>query len=239
MVRFKFKLTIRHVKCYNTPMGTPTYSLQQLAELTGIEPRTIRWYISEGLIRGPESLGRGAHYTEHHLKRLNTIKVLKDTYGMQLTEIRRYITMAGDEDIQVVPVWPSGTPSPKPPEQVEVGAIGMSPIDARFGWRRPPSRIEKFTDQLEEHQARDQAGLRRGYSSGAPISMLLSSLRKLLGERRIPRTARAETVTEIQINRDVGLRVRGDYEEEEIVLFEQLADHLRELLLGSEERGKP
>ena len=45
------------------------YSLEELAKRVGIQPRTIRSYINQGLLRGPDSLGRNARYSEYHRKR--------------------------------------------------------------------------------------------------------------------------------------------------------------------------
>ncbi len=68
-------------------MDTRTYTLHELAEITGIEPRTIRSYITRGLLPGPLSRGRNAHYSELHLQRLLEIQALKEQ-GIPLREIR-------------------------------------------------------------------------------------------------------------------------------------------------------
>jgi DNA-binding transcriptional MerR regulator len=61
-------------------------TLAQLAEQSGIPARTIRFYISRGLLDGPVKAGRGAVYTEGHLRRLGQIKALQDQ-GRMLSEI--------------------------------------------------------------------------------------------------------------------------------------------------------
>lgn len=83
-------------------MEPKIFNLEDLARAVGMNPRTIRSYIQQGLIRGPDSMGRNAHYTDYHFKRLEVIKTLKNDYGMGLGEIRRLVTMAGlDEDIRI------------------------------------------------------------------------------------------------------------------------------------------
>lgn len=213
-------------------MGSKHYSLQELSELVGIEPRSIRWYISEGLMRGPESLGRGAYYTDHHLKRLRTIKQLRETYGMPVSEIRRYTTMAGDEDIEVVPVSNWGWSAPETFRAGHEEDPDMSSVDVRRGWRGQGPAVRKPTVENQELPGMEPDVVSRAQSSRSPIAVLLHSLRQLLGERRVPRSAKAETVTEIEINPEIALRIRGYYRPAELALFEQLADHLRELLLG-------
>ena len=83
------------------------YTLEELSQMLRINPRTIRSYIQQGLLRGPDSMGRNARYGDYHAKRLQTIRQLKDDHNLPLSEIRRLVTMAApDEDIQIqlVPV---------------------------------------------------------------------------------------------------------------------------------------
>ena len=64
------------------------FTLAELAEETGIAGRTIRYYISRGLLAGPSMAGRGATYGETHLERIDKIKELQ-AKGLMLTEIAR------------------------------------------------------------------------------------------------------------------------------------------------------
>jgi DNA-binding transcriptional MerR regulator len=71
------------------------FTLSELARETGIEPRTIRSYIAEGLLRGPNTVGRNASYSRHHYDRLCAIRVLRDQDGLGLSEIRqRFLTLS-------------------------------------------------------------------------------------------------------------------------------------------------
>jgi DNA-binding transcriptional MerR regulator len=71
------------------------FTLSELARETGIEPRTIRSYIAEGLLRGPDAVGRNASYSRHHYARLCAIRVLRDQEGLGLSEIRqRFLTFS-------------------------------------------------------------------------------------------------------------------------------------------------
>ena len=58
----------------------------ELAERAGLSVRTIRYYISRGLLDGPVRHGPAAAYTEEHLEKLRRIKELKDD-GKTLREI--------------------------------------------------------------------------------------------------------------------------------------------------------
>ena len=59
-------------------MDMESLTLQDLAESTGVEPRTIRSYVERGIIPGPESLGRGAWYPRESLERLQVFQLLRD-----------------------------------------------------------------------------------------------------------------------------------------------------------------
>lgn len=222
-------------------MKERAYSLRELAAESGIEPRTVRWYISEGLVRGPEKMGRGAHYGEHHLKRLKTIRLLKETYGLPLAEIRRYILMAGDEDIEVVPVRGARVPLDVL-EDLEAAPCAPLPpaMTRRARWRRERGRTDAGPRALREDLAGGEAiGLEEAAAppGQAPIEQLVSALGRMLGNRRVARQSRARSHTVIDITPEVALQVRGEYRPEELALFERLADHLREVLMGGAQGG--
>jgi DNA-binding transcriptional MerR regulator len=61
-------------------------TLAELAEATGLPPRTIRFYIARGLLKGPSTAGRAATYSPDHLARLERIKELQ-AQGRVLSEI--------------------------------------------------------------------------------------------------------------------------------------------------------
>jgi len=50
------------------------YSLDQLAELAGVNRRTVRYYIQLGLVDRPIGETRAAHYTWQHLKSLLDVR---------------------------------------------------------------------------------------------------------------------------------------------------------------------
>jgi len=65
------------------------YTLQQLADEAGVTPRTIRYYIAQGLLASPGA-GSGARYTEAHLERLRLIRQLQRNH-LPLAEIRKQL----------------------------------------------------------------------------------------------------------------------------------------------------
>lgn len=82
----------------------PRKSLAELAEESGVPARTIRYYISRGLLDGPLVAGRAASYGPEHLERLRQIRALQEQ-GLTLAEIARRLGGRGAE-----PDLPSPTP---------------------------------------------------------------------------------------------------------------------------------
>ncbi|MGE3796367.1 MAG: MerR family transcriptional regulator [Thermomicrobiales bacterium] len=74
------------------------YTLNDLTELAGVSSRTVRYYISEGLLPPPESAGPRTTYSQTHLDRLLLIGRLKDAY-LPLREIRRQLNDMSDQEV--------------------------------------------------------------------------------------------------------------------------------------------
>jgi DNA-binding transcriptional MerR regulator len=70
------------------------FSIGELAELAGISRRSVRYYVQRSLIPPPLGAGRGHYYTEEHLQRLLSIKLLQER-GLSLEEIERHLGGGG------------------------------------------------------------------------------------------------------------------------------------------------
>lgn len=81
-----------------SPTLEPRYSLTELADLAGVTPRTIRYYITQGLLRGPATSGPGAKYDDADLARLRLIKRLQAEH-QPLAEIRVRLDGLGDDAV--------------------------------------------------------------------------------------------------------------------------------------------
>ena len=77
------------------------YSLQDLADLADVTPRTIRYYIAQGLLPSPEGAGPAARYAEGHLGRLRLIRQLQREH-LPLAEIRARLTGLDDVTVQAL-----------------------------------------------------------------------------------------------------------------------------------------
>ncbi len=76
----------------------PEYTLQELATIAGVTPRTVRYYISVGLLPSPGQVGPGTRYGEDVLQRVRLIRRLQDQH-LPLAEIRTRIEGLADADV--------------------------------------------------------------------------------------------------------------------------------------------
>ncbi len=75
------------------------YSLTELADLAGVTPRTVRYYLASGLLTGVGQSGPGAKYGEEHLGRLRLIRRLQRDH-LPLAEIRRRLEGLDDAAVR-------------------------------------------------------------------------------------------------------------------------------------------
>lgn len=116
--------------------GEEKLSLDQLATLTGLTARTVRYYIQQGLVSRPEGAKRGAYYAPRHVEQLLRIRRWTDA-GMSLDRVRALIGGAPeDPPRRTVPpgsveVWSRMTVADGLEVHVEPGRAGLTPEQVR------------------------------------------------------------------------------------------------------------
>jgi DNA-binding transcriptional MerR regulator len=81
------------------PRNEPEYTINELAKKANVSVRTIRFYINEGLLPGPQTRGRYTVYTDEYLDRLELIRRLKESF-LPLKEIRATLTSLDWDDVR-------------------------------------------------------------------------------------------------------------------------------------------
>ena len=76
-----------------------TFTLDELCEQAGVTVRTVRYYISEGLLPPPTGHGTNARYLREYLDRLRIIDNLKEKF-LPLREIRRSLDALSTSQIR-------------------------------------------------------------------------------------------------------------------------------------------
>ncbi len=87
----------------------PRYTLTELADLAGVTARTVRYYISQGLLTVDATPGPGPKYDDTHLARLRLIRRLQADH-LPLAEIRHRLEGLTDDDITALTVEPAAPP---------------------------------------------------------------------------------------------------------------------------------
>jgi DNA-binding transcriptional MerR regulator len=86
------------------------YSLTELADLAGVTPRTVRYYLAQGLLPAVGQMGPGSKYDSGHLARLRLVRRLQAEH-LPLAEIRRRLETLSDEEVRDL----VGATEPAPP----------------------------------------------------------------------------------------------------------------------------
>ncbi len=139
----------------------PMYSAQELTAAAGVNVRTLRYYIAEGLLPGPSTRGKNARYTPEHLWRLLLIRQLSGQH-VPLAQVReRLARMTGSEVRRLVEVERPGRRSPRAYlEDLLARARTASPVvrpEPADTWRRivlkPGLEIHVRADAEQRYRA--------------------------------------------------------------------------------------
>jgi DNA-binding transcriptional MerR regulator len=96
----RHRLPASSIPRYDSPRPV-RYTLSDLEHETGVNARTIRYYISEGLLQPAYGRGPSATYDPDHLLRLQLIQKLKDD-RLSLRDIKEQLSHLTPEDIAVL-----------------------------------------------------------------------------------------------------------------------------------------
>jgi DNA-binding transcriptional MerR regulator len=107
----------------------PSYSLVELSKLADVTPRTIRYYIAQGLLPSPGQLGPSTQYTDEHLELLRLIKKLQSAH-LPLAEIRAHLRSASPDQLAALSDAVSTPPSGSAVEYIR-GVLEPTPTYAR------------------------------------------------------------------------------------------------------------
>lgn len=126
-----------------------TFSIDELAELTGASRRTIRFYIQSGLLDRPEGTARGAHYARRHLQRLLDIAAWQ-AGGLTLEGIRQRLEAPPEappaRPKSAVELWTRVTLAEGVELHLNAEAAGLLPNDMR----RLAAAIKEMLTALKE-----------------------------------------------------------------------------------------
>jgi DNA-binding transcriptional MerR regulator len=142
--------------------------ISELADLAGVTPRTVRFYIQQGLLPSPGQTGPGTRYGLGYVSRLRLIRRLQREH-LPLAEIRKRLAGLDEAAVEAVLESAEATPSsavdyvrtvlgsavPAPPS----AAGSPPPLSAMPSPRKPTSDRSQWerialTDDVELHVRR-------------------------------------------------------------------------------------
>ncbi len=122
-------------------MEQKKYNIGQLAELSGVSRRTIRFYVQSGLLPAPAGGGRGHYYTAEHLRVLQQICTLKENHlSLEEITIRLKLPVADFPTMPAPTTWTRIEVCPGIEIQVQGGRFPVTPARLR--------KLQKFVAQL-------------------------------------------------------------------------------------------
>jgi DNA-binding transcriptional MerR regulator len=92
------------------PNSPGALTLADLSRLADVTPRTVRYYVAQGLLPSPGQSGPGARYPESTLPRLQLIRELQRSH-LPLAEIRTRLASLTDDEIAGLAAPASPPPS--------------------------------------------------------------------------------------------------------------------------------
>lgn len=132
----------------------PAYTIDDLAALTGIPSRTIRFYQSSGVLPRPDKRGRIAYYGPAHVERLELIGKMQDR-GLRMRAIKDLVEQidAGEVTLgewlgledQLSSAWVDDAPK----------VLTRAALDELLGARRPGFRADLVRARLIQNQTED------------------------------------------------------------------------------------
>jgi DNA-binding transcriptional MerR regulator len=206
----------------HNPAVPPEPTLADLAAASGLQPRTIRSWVAQGLLPAPLSRGPTARYPADTLERLLAIRAMREVLHRSLAEIRQDLLVATPEALRAL----------------ADKARGLLPEPDTMARAAPSSALEYIHGLRESAPpvmaAMEMASLPLALPSQAPSGTGFAALEQTLGRLRPhpSRKARGEEWLRLAITPDVELAVRGPLDAEARARLERCADLIRDILLG-------
>ena len=219
------------------------YTIGELADLTGVTARTIRYYTAEGLLPPPDTRGRYALYGDEHVLRLRLIARLKDAY-LPLSEIKARLECLNAAQLAQLLEERSQPPAPTGSAADYIAQVlasaGAPPAAASYPSSQPAAHeahkpeARKLAESAAGYapaQERDTAlgtQLPIGYAAPAPVHGLFQ---RLAPQRREAATqdASAETWQRMILAAGVELHMREPLSPELHERIARLIEQAREL----------
>jgi DNA-binding transcriptional MerR regulator len=120
---------------------TKTFTLEEIATLSELPRRTVRYYIQSGLIDRPQGVGKGAYYTQRHVEQLLLVRKWQ-LAGLSLERIGELLKQQATGPLPPTPrragtveVWSHLVVADGVELTLEPGRAGLTPEQVRAFFR--------------------------------------------------------------------------------------------------------
>jgi DNA-binding transcriptional MerR regulator len=240
-------------------LAEPT--LSDLAAASGLQPRTIRSWVAQGLLPGPLTRGPFARYPADMLQRVLAVRAMREVLGMPIPAIRQELLVASAEQIaawaaRAAALQPEAPPAPPLRPATPDPAAALAYVQALRTGAASTLRANMAPPAAMPPPAASPPSPRLGMAIETsalleppaaanpdlvpptpppPRSGFEALEHRLSDAGRTPpaaRKARAEDWLRIPVTPDVELAIRGRLDPEQRARLERCADLIRDILHG-------
>jgi DNA-binding transcriptional MerR regulator len=222
---------------------TKDLNLEDLATSSGLSLRTLRYYIQEGILQGPDTHGKNAHYSEKHLDRLELIQRMKSLH-LPLQEIRHVLdNMTPDEITQLrtyQDVLSSGMQVEEPkmfysPPQAPSVSEGSSALEYIQSLEKGREEIRSMSKSRDKKQRIPQSPAASLEPARGPFPSILNDR---TGEYEPDEFEPKEYWTRIILGEGIELNIRQPKEFDERAKLAKLLKYAKKLFGDQSKKGE-
>lgn len=204
-------------------------SLDDLSDLTGVERRTLRSWVADGLLSSPLKVGRGAMYPRANVDRAMAVRALREIHGLPRSAIRARLLSADDREIRHLAEEAQGLVA----AGRAVTLQGPSSARAYLAQLRGPTPglLEEpalFGPMSVQSESRSTAEPPPDAAGIDALLVVLEAAARVPSVKRLRGTSRYH----IPITPDLELSVRGEISPRDRAMLERVADLIRAILTG-------
>jgi DNA-binding transcriptional MerR regulator len=218
--------------CHNDPVNDAALlDLAELCDRSGVTPRTVRYYVQQGLLPSP-GLGVGARYGQEHQDRLQLIRQLQKQH-LPLAEIRRRLEPLDAAAVRAL-LQPEAqpqahAPSPSPPPTTTIRAPASGPAGPSPSPSPPLDSAADYVRAVLSRSSKTSSSWASLPPASPPSPPPASPASPALPPQRAPSPSRSQW-DRITLAPDVELHVRRPLSRDEGRRVDRLIDVARQIL---------
>jgi DNA-binding transcriptional MerR regulator len=205
------------------PDEPDSFDLNELSAAASVTPRTVRYYVQQGLLPSPGTRGPGTRYERAHLDRLQLIRRLQRQH-LPLAEIRLRLDALDDDGVREALATVADLPEPSP------RSSALAYVRELLSRHAPYASVQQTPAPIAQHTAA------RPEAPSAKVARTLSGIFKahladagtLSAPLQQSRTTRS-TWDRIPLAPDVELHIRRPLSREQNRQVERLIEAARDL----------